>query len=233
MKEQKDWWGPVLTSLVMNSEATRYNKMKSALWLYLYLVVNADERGALERNINAIARDTGIKERTVKHWLDILRKGGYIQTRNTGRSLRFVVNLWINKEERQDGICQKFRDMPTSETASCTQEDASKSQKSLYPRGENQISNSFPDSAIDISINKYIDIDAANKNRIPSDDRLAWKLAAALNDYKGIALYRSYARKYPEAILWEALRKAQEIPVYKIKKSRAALFNHLVQTMMK
>lgn len=233
-KEQKDWRAPVLTGLVMDRDATHCNKMKNAIWLYMYLVVNADERtGTLERNIDAISRDTGIKESTIKNWLDILREGGYIETRNTGRSLCFVVNLWIKEEERHDGICQKFRDMPTSETESCTQEGASKSQKTLYPSGENQISNSFSDSAIDISINKYIDIDATNKNRIPSDNRLAWKLAEALNDHKGIALYRSYSRKYPEAILWEALRRAQEIPANKIKKSRAALFNHLVQTMMK
>ncbi|MHB8174922.1 MAG: hypothetical protein ACYDFU_10740 [Nitrospirota bacterium] len=232
-KERKDWWAPVWTGLVMDPGCVHYTRMKSAVWLYLYLVVNADKNGTLERNINAISRDTGIKERTIKHWLDILRKGGYIQTRNTGRSLCFVVNLWIKKEERHDGICQEFRDMPPSEPASCMQEGASQPQKSLYPCGENRISNSFPDSAIDISINKYIDIDTATKNGISSNNRLAWKLAEALNDRKGIALYRSYAGKYPEAILWEALRKAQEIPAYKIKKSRAALFNHLVQTMMK
>lgn len=232
-KQQKDWWAPVWTGLVMDQGCTHYTRMKTAVWLYIYLLLNADEQGTLERNINAISRDTGIKERTIKHWLDILRKVGYVQTRNTGRSLCFVVNLWIKKEERHDSIRQKFRDVSTGETESCTQEGAPKSQKSLYPSGENQISNSFPDSAIDISINKYIDSDATNKNGISSENRLAWKFAEALNDHKGIALYRSYAGKYPEAILWEALRRAQEIPAYKIKKSRAALFNHLVQTMMK
>ncbi len=62
---------------------------------------------------------------------------------------------------------------------------------------------------------------------------LALDLADALNDHKGLALYRSYARKYPESLLRRVLGEVKEIPSDKIRKSRAALFNHLVQQYAK
>ncbi len=58
---------------------------------------------------------------------------------------------------------------------------------------------------------------------------LALDLADALNDHKGLALYLSYARKYPEHLLRRTLGEVKEIPEERIRKSRAALFNHLVQ----
>jgi len=58
---------------------------------------------------------------------------------------------------------------------------------------------------------------------------LALDLAEALNDRKGLALYISYARRFPESVLRRALGEAKEIPIEQIKRSRAALFNHLIQ----
>ncbi|MFQ6031846.1 MAG: helix-turn-helix domain-containing protein [Candidatus Zixiibacteriota bacterium] len=62
---------------------------------------------------------------------------------------------------------------------------------------------------------------------------LALDLADALNDHKGLALYLSYARKYPESLLRKVLGEVKEIPVEKIKKSRAALFNYLIKQYAK
>ncbi len=61
------------------------------------------------------------------------------------------------------------------------------------------------------------------------EELLALDLAEALNDCKGLPLYLSYVKKYPDYLLRESLGKALEIPEGKIKKSRAALFNHLVR----
>lgn len=58
---------------------------------------------------------------------------------------------------------------------------------------------------------------------------LALDLAEALNDYQGLPLYLSYSKKYPETLLRKVLGKVKEIPDRKIKKSRGALFNHLIQ----
>lgn len=58
---------------------------------------------------------------------------------------------------------------------------------------------------------------------------LAADLAEKLNDLANLPLYLSYVNKYPERILRKALGEAMEVPAGKIKKTRGALFNHLVQ----
>jgi len=71
-----------------------------------------------------------------------------------------------------------------------------------------------------------------NRNRAfkpgTREELLAFDLASALDDLNGLALYISYARRYPESILRRLLGEVKEIPQEKIRKSRAALFNHLV-----
>jgi hypothetical protein len=95
--ERKDWWAPVWTGLVMDPECTHYTRMKSALWLYIYLLLNADRKtGSLKRKLRTISLDTGIKERTVKQWLSILKKNGYVEARSTGRCVYLVINKWKN-----------------------------------------------------------------------------------------------------------------------------------------
>jgi len=58
---------------------------------------------------------------------------------------------------------------------------------------------------------------------------LALDLAGELDDYKGLPLYISLAKKYPESLLRKILEQVKAIPPEKIKKSRGALFNHLVR----
>lgn len=61
------------------------------------------------------------------------------------------------------------------------------------------------------------------------EELLAMDLAKALDDYKGLPLYISFAKKYPEPLLRRILGQVKEIPQEKIKKNRGALFNYLVQ----
>ena len=58
---------------------------------------------------------------------------------------------------------------------------------------------------------------------------LAQDVAAALNDRENLALYLSFAKKYPEALIRRVLGQVRDIPDAKIKKSRGALFNYLIQ----
>lgn len=58
---------------------------------------------------------------------------------------------------------------------------------------------------------------------------LAMDLAQGLDDQKSLAHYLSLAKGLPESLLRRALAEAREIPASKIKKSQAALFNHLIQ----
>jgi len=58
---------------------------------------------------------------------------------------------------------------------------------------------------------------------------LAWDLANNLNDTANLPFYISYANRYSSGLLRKALGAALEVPANRIRKSRGALFNHLVK----
>lgn len=95
MASAKNWWAPVWRGLVSDPAATHYRKMRSALWLYLFLIVHADRQtGRLLRKIRTIESETGVRRATILYWLRRLRAKGYITTHNTGRCLDIQVSKW-------------------------------------------------------------------------------------------------------------------------------------------
>ena len=88
-----------------------------------------------------------------------------------------------------------------------------------------------------IDSNKSIDsnnIDNDNQNEFNSlfltkKELLARDLAAGLDDEENLRFYLSVCRKYPEEFLRKTYGQVKEIPLNKIKKSRGALFNYLIQ----
>ena len=93
--KQSSWWAPVWRGLVVGSDAKHYQKMRSAVWLFLYLLIHADRRsGRLYRKQETIAKDMGISPRTIRNWLSILRRQGYVAIQNSGRSLSIDIHKW-------------------------------------------------------------------------------------------------------------------------------------------
>jgi hypothetical protein len=93
--DEKSWWGPVWRGLVFDRKAQHLKAMKSALWLFLYCIVHADRRtGTLYRRLSTIASDMGIKERTLQHWLRLLRESGYVRTESNGRGIMIEIQKW-------------------------------------------------------------------------------------------------------------------------------------------
>ena len=224
--------------LVMDVEARHYYRMKNAVWLFLYLFFNADRKsGSLLRKVETISSETGIKRDTIIRWLDVLRKHSYIATRNTGRGLFIQIRQWEN---------------PSPGVGNRTQQKQEKSNwcSEKYPStgmvhfSQNELkSNKIPANPIDISIinNKYnIDIDKNGSPDLPlkrtthfkprnKQQLLACDLARELNDRQGLPFYLSCTKKYPEPLIRKILGLVKEVPSAKITKSRAALFNHMIQ----
>ena len=237
MENQKQWWIPVWTGLVSDGNAKHYRKMKTAIWLFLYLLAFTDSRsGFLKRKISAISTDMGIPRDTIIRWLNILRKGGYITTEKTGRCLHIQVTRWKNLSEAGNIPPQKWEEPnlcgwsnPTSEMAYISQNEPN--------------SNKKPADPIDISINNKlynIDIDRNCSPDFPLKGKthftprnkqqlLACDLARELHDSKGLPFYLSCTKKYPEPVIRKVLGQVKEVPPEKITKSRAALFNHMIQ----
>jgi hypothetical protein len=228
---------------VVDPEAKHYRRMKSAVWLFVYLLLHADrESGFLKRKLKTISLDTGIKARTVRGWLSLLKRSGYIETRNNGRCLVINVKKWRGLG-RKNNDKQSGQSEPLRVTQLCQGGDNPK-ETNCSPLSQKPDTAAAPN---DISIKRYLlknDIEdkyisvssLISPGRFRPKDRvgqLALDLAQSLDDLKGLPLYVFYARKYPESFLRMTLGAVKEIPDEKIKNSRGALFNHLVQKYAK
>ncbi len=92
---KESWWTPLWSGLLIESSAKHYKAMGRAVWLYLYLLTYANRRsGNLFRRTATIAGDLGLSLRTVSRWLSVLKQNGYIEIRQTGRSLAISITKW-------------------------------------------------------------------------------------------------------------------------------------------
>ena len=243
MNTHKQWWAPVWTGLVMDTDAQHYQKMKSAIWLFLYLVLNADRaNGSLVRKVKTIILDMGVKRGTILRWLNTLRKEGYITTHSTGRYLHIQIKKWKNlpgvrKIKHQKSQISNFWCLKNP-----TSQKTSESQKNPILRGNSAFCSPPNDRTIKKDIlkndndNEFMNLNSnAFKQFKPRNesDLLAVDMATMLHDEKNLALYRSYCKKYPSSLLRKVMDEVKQLPHRKIKKSRGALFNYLVQTYAK
>lgn len=217
----------------MDHEARHYRKMRNAIWLYLYLLLNADRKtGSLSRKLRTISGDMGISKNMIMRWLNILREEGYIATKSTGRCLVIKIAKWRSAEALKEAI-QKHQYQNFSELKNVN------SPKASFPKKPSNLSHERESSfePIDITIKRNIlksDIDnnfELKKDFKPRTEKelLAMDLAEALNDTRNLPLYLSYCNKYPEQLLRRVLSEVKELPQEKIRKSKGALFNYLVQ----
>lgn len=242
----KNWWSPLWKGLVVDPEAKHYRRMKSALWLFAYFLLHADRQsGSLKRKLKTMSLDTGIKARTIRGWVALLKRQGYIETRSNGRCLLIKIAKWKGLKrqnyDNESGLGKASRVLQSCQSA-------------YIPRGpdypqssRNPVNARDPN---DISLKKYLitnymsnmnnkivsaDELKTSKQFVPQDraEQLALDLANGLDDRKGLLLYDVYARKYPESFLRTTLATVKEIPIEKITKSRAALFNYLVKRYAK
>jgi DNA-binding transcriptional MocR family regulator len=236
---QKQWWAPVWKGLVMDSEAKHYRSMKNAVWLYLYLLLNANRKtGILMRKIETTCNDMGVSRDTVQRWLRSLRRGGYVETVNTGRSLTIQVTRWkalagVGRTQLQKSETPNFshESSPTSRQAPFgTIQSGTKPIPGFTVAGN--------DTKIQINIMNDRRGGIAKRSTQPGfvaigprvrQELLAQELARELDDSAGINLYRSYSAKYPEWLLRKALAEVNALPPERITKGRGALFNYLVQ----
>jgi hypothetical protein len=238
-RTHKQWWAPVWTGLVMDAEAKHYRTMKSAVWLYLYLLLNANRKtGLLLRKINTVSHDMGVTRDMVLRWLKVLRSAGYVQTLNTGRSLTIQVRRWkalagvgkirLLESDISNFSGGKYLTPPQSPVPAVPLRKAAFPTLKAAPNDTNSKKNNN-NERYDASDDKREERGFTTIGASVRQERLALELAKALNDAAGINLYRSYATKYPEWLLRKVLAEVQTIPPTKITKGRGALFNYLVQ----
>jgi hypothetical protein len=234
---QKQWWAPVWKGLAMDADAKHYRTMKNAVWLYLYFLLNANRRtGLLMRKIGTVTSDMGVTRDTAQRWLKVLRRGGYIETVNSGRSLTIQVTRWkalagVGRTQLQRPDLSNFRHReypislrgpfesnPPRIGASTTAGNDTK---------EKRNNNNDPPGRI---ANRGTEREFAGIGTSVRHEVFAQELAKQLNDAAGINLYRSYSARFPEWLLRKVLTEVEAMPRERITKGRGALFNYLVQS---
>ncbi len=224
-----DWWAPVWKGLVLDKEARHYRQMGSAIWLFAYFILCADRQtGNLRRKAVTISRQMGVKERTVRVWLNILRQGKYVETTNSGRSLLISIQKWKTYPQWQNNDNQSDIIMSNRVTKLCPSEVTKKgriaadvSQKSAIGQKPN-----------DITLKTYIFKNVSgggDKATADEENSLALAICQAFKDEDNRPLYLSYVSKYSKAIIQKAFKATIKLPAKKIKKTRGALFTYLVK----
>lgn len=227
-------------------ETKHYRKMRSAIWLYLYLAERANRKtGELMTNLKAISADMAIPRVTIQRWLKRLRSGGCVETASTGRllTIRMRINNDVSRVSRmmplmhQEWNSRCIKNDPAHYPEICPKSANFKQKMTINKKNQKP-------APIDKSINNKLNIDIDKENPPASTsghhspigyevktktELLALDLATTLDDIQALPLYISYARKYPEHFLRRILGVVREIPPEKVKRSRGALFNFLVQ----
>lgn len=89
------WWTPLWSGLLVEPTAKHYKAMGSSIWLFLYFLTYANRTtGKLFRRRSTIANDLGLSLRTVNRWLRVLKQKGYIETKQSERSIVISITKW-------------------------------------------------------------------------------------------------------------------------------------------
>ena len=221
--------------LITGAGAFHLKKMGNSIWLFLYLVFEADPgTNLLRKNYADISREMSVKKRTIRYWLKRLKDHGYIST------LRGKTGLLIkvNGNFLPDGRENSGRNMPQGVTKHWHSRERQRPEKPFQPREKK---NSAGEDNANVNEDK---LNNANEGRYENGDKykldpkfqpstreelLALDLARGLDDTSNFAFYLSVSQKYPEEALRVIYQEVRETPLIKIKRSRGALFCYLLK----
>ena len=242
-KKNKNYWRPLWKGLVVDSEAKHIKRMGNSVWLFLYFILKANDRtGFLKKNYEAISREMGIKKRTVRCWLKNLRNKGYVLVQRKRDGFYICVRNWktlrkspnpVSAPKESDIILpltslESDKSLPFKGQNLATPGNQ-KAEKILYLREKmKEIGLGNRSIRYITNVSSY-NRDEFNNLSLTKEGLLAKDLAEGLDDKANPGFYLSVARKYPEGLLRRILSEVRQIPNDKIKRSKGALFNYLLQ----
>ena len=246
MINSSEQWIYLLKELFLNPESSHFKKMGSGLWLFFYLVLKATPAGFLLKSYQEISKETGIKAKTIRNWMRNLKSKGYISAKRRKKKLLIYVKKWKTFKKQvapaielaqnrafTNKVSAQIRPDTLSNLPKSGRREKQIFKKMLYLKDRmnkknfSNIYNVNKNNINNVNVNKY----KLNERFIPStkEELLALDLAKSLNDTKNFAFYVSISKEYSEGLLRRILSEVEEIPLEKIKKSRGALFCHLLK----
>ena len=201
---QQNLFAPVLRGLVVDENARHFRRMKNAIWLFLYLIVNVNKRtGKLDSKIAIISAETGIKEEILRNWLGHLKKHNYVSTQRQKDSLIITISKWRTVQELMS-YCNISQNPP-------------------QPVEENDR------TPIDNPDNQKASPNYQKQHPTTNKHPLAVEISQDFKDDENFEYYQSVCQKYPLELINKAFNKVKSIPDAKIRKSRGALFTYLIK----
>jgi DNA-binding MarR family transcriptional regulator len=108
----KNYWRPLWKGLVIDPEAKHCKRIGNSVWLFLYFILKADYKtGFLFKSYEAMARETGVKKRTIRHWLNNLKNKGYVSIQRKRNGFRVYVRNWKTINQPQKPVSAPSRRM--------------------------------------------------------------------------------------------------------------------------
>ena len=193
----------------------------TGLMVYSFLACLTDKMQSCFPSQQYIAEKLGCSRATVNRTLKVLQSNGLIRIEKRDKYHCAYHLLKVGcpemKQFEQDG-CTGETNVARNETSELHQCYTNKNDLLI--------------------INNNIDIDSVNISNkgfqpLTREEFIAYDLAESLNDPEGLAQYLSYANRFSESFLRGILGNVMEIPDEKIRKSRAALFNHIINKYAK
>ncbi len=154
-----------------------------------------------------------------------------LSRKTVSRKIRLLKDKRLIAIERMNGRFRYFLLFPkeSKNHRGCDKNDISgKTQENTNNNNRTRINNNVNED------NKFSNLKASKEFKPKTrKEILAMDLARGLSDSKSFPFYLKFAREHPESLLRKLLGHVKEISPEKIKKSRAALFNHLIQQYAK
>ncbi len=150
-----------------------------------------------------------------------------LSRRTVSRRIRLLKGKRLIAIERMNGRFKYFLLYPkeSKDNRGCDKKDISdKTRGNTNKNNITRINNNVNDNRKTFNMKSFKEFKPNTKKELLASD-----LAKGLNDSKSLPFYLSVVRQYPEQLLMKLLGEVREIPSEKIKKSRAALFNYLLQ----
>lgn len=151
----------------------------------------------------------GLSRRTVSRRIRLLKEKGLIAVKRING--RFKYFLLYPKETKDHKGCDK------NDISGKTRGNTNKNKITKINNNVNEDRKTF-------NMKSFKEFKPKTRKELLASD-----LAKGLNDSKSLPFYLSVVRQYPEPLLMKLLGEVREIPFEKIRKSRAALFNYLIQ----
>jgi len=179
-------------------------RLGRALWLYLHIVLEVDQRGLFIRHLAKMVTALGVSEPEAQEWLDRLSKSRLIEVLSPPPFLVIKLRSWSNSNH---------------------------SEQANPPASSSQNGNLHIEVPVSSSSSAAAAFSKREDGGLGEGEALLRDVLDALGEEADPEEFRALLPRYSPATVRQALRRVETTPVGQIRKSRVALFRYLLDKL--